>query len=247
MSSTTPGSTPPGEPSSASGQDVDHQPSELIPPSPATETDTSFDRQHHLLDSLRDSLTRAQPETRRGLDKVVFGCAAVLAVVFVAWGLINPSGLGAVADHLLAGTITDFGWLYVIAATVFVVFVIFLAFSKFGKIPLGRDGEKPQFSTWSWISMMFATGMGIGLMFYGVSEPLAHFVNPPPGTDGGVTTAMATTTFHWTAHAWAVYAVVGLALALDAAVRDGRIKKGDNVLMEGVGGGFTWGSALVRW
>ncbi|MGW4858110.1 BCCT family transporter [Kocuria palustris] len=218
MSSTTPGSTPPGEPSSASGQDVEHQPSERIPPSPATKTDTSFDRQHHLLDSLRDSLTRAQPETRRGLDKVVFGCAAVLAVVFVAWGLINPSGLGAVADHLLAGTITDFGWLYVIAATVFVVFVIFLAFSKFGKIPLGRDGEKPQFSTWSWISMMFATGMGIGLVFYGVGEPLWFYMAPPPetadpSTTEAMRTAMGTTLFHWTLYPWAMYAVVGLGMA----------------------------------
>ncbi len=78
--------------------------------------------------------------------------------------------------------ITNFGWLYVIAATVFTLFVLVVAFSRFGRIPLGRDGEEPRFKTASWISMMFATGMGIGLIFYGVGEPLFFYMSPPPGT-----------------------------------------------------------------
>jgi choline-glycine betaine transporter len=92
--------------------------------------------------------------------------------------------------------------------------------SRYGKLPLGRDGEKPEFRTVSWVAMMFSAGMGIGLMFYGVSGPLAHFTNPPPGTVPAnsaeamdVAMATSTTLFHWTLHPWAIYAVVGLAIA----------------------------------
>ncbi len=110
------------------------------------------------------------------------------------------------------------GWLFVLTASGFVVFVLWLALGKFGSIPLGRDDEEPEFRTISWIAMMFSAGMGIGLMFFGVAEPLTHFVTPPPGTGPAgnpeaVQTAMATTLFHWTLHPWAIYAVVGLAIA----------------------------------
>ena len=74
------------------------------------------------------------------------------------------------------------GWLFVLTSSAFVVFVLWLALSRFGNIPLGRDDEEPEFRTISWIAMMFSAGMGIGLMFYGVSEPVSHFVTPPPGT-----------------------------------------------------------------
>src|SRR5680860_1726807 len=92
------------------------------------------------------------------------------------------------------------GWLFVVTASSGVFFVSLLAMGRFGDIPLGNDDDKPEFSTVSWIAMMFSAGMGIGLMFYGVSEPLTHFVTPPPGTGGegssdAVQTAMATTLF----------------------------------------------------
>ncbi len=77
---------------------------------------------------------------------------------------------------------TGGGWAFVLVASGFVVFALWLAFSRYGKIPLGADGEGPEFRTVSWIAMMFSAGMGIGLMFYGVSEPLTHFTSPPPGT-----------------------------------------------------------------
>src|SRR5690606_14841390 len=85
-----------------------------------------------------------------------------------------------------------------------------------GQIPLGREGEEPQYTTVSWVAMMFATGMGIGMVFYGVAEPLAHYVTPPPGTDAAsesqrTLTAIATTLFHWTLYPWGIYAAVGLA------------------------------------
>ena len=152
------------------------------------------------------------------LDRVVFGVAAGLMVAFIAWGVLGSRSLSAVASTVLGGVITGGGWAFVLAASGFVVFALWLAVSKYGRIPLGRDDEAPEFRTVSWIAMMFSAGMGIGLMFYGVGEPLSHFTSPPPGTVAAGTpeafdVAMATTLFHWTLHPWAIYAVVGLAIA----------------------------------
>lgn len=151
-------------------------------------------------------------------DRIVFGVTAVLTLAFVVWGAVATDNLESVSSTLLGGLMHNGGWAFVLAATGFVVFALWLAMSRYGKIPLGKEGEEPEFRTVSWIAMMFSAGMGIGLMFYGVSEPLAHFTTPPPGTDPAddaeaMETAMATTLFHWTLHPWAIYAVVGLAIA----------------------------------
>lgn len=153
-----------------------------------------------------------------GTDYWVFGIAGVLTLSFIIWGFASPIGLGDVAGTALDWVITNTGWVFVIAASVFTIFALVVAAKSFGRIPLGQDGEKPQFSTVSWISMMFATGMGIGLVFYGVGEPLFFYMSPPPGTVDGQTsaavgTAMGTTLFHWTLFPWAMYAIVGLGMA----------------------------------
>ncbi len=152
------------------------------------------------------------------VDRVLFAIAAAMALAFVVWGFYSPTGLSSASGSALAWVTGNLGWFFVLLATAFVVYVIWLAASKYGRIPLGRDGERPEFRTISWIAMMFSAGMGIGLMFYGVAEPLAHYVSPPPltvgaGTPQAVETAMATTLFHWTLHPWALYAVVGLTIA----------------------------------
>ncbi|WP_434451926.1 BCCT family transporter [Lentzea sp. E54] len=147
-------------------------------------------------------------------DRVVFGVAAGLTLAFVTWGIVGTESLASASKAALGWIIQHLGWAFVLSATGFVVFALWLAFSRYGKIPLGRDDEKPEFKTVSWVAMMFSAGMGIGLMFYGVNEPLTHFVKPPPGTEGdALETAMATTLFHWTLHPWAIYAVVGIAIA----------------------------------
>ena len=146
-------------------------------------------------------------------DWVVFGIAAVLSCGIVVWGVGWTDSLAGVADAVLGWLVHNLGWLFVLAATGFVVFALWVALGRYGKIPLGRDGERPEFRTVSWIAMMFSAGMGIGLMFYGVGEPLSHFVDTPPGAQPGLGTAMATTLFHWTVHPWSMYAVMGLALA----------------------------------
>jgi choline/carnitine/betaine transport len=152
------------------------------------------------------------------VDRVLFAIAAAMALGFVAWGFVTPTGLGTVSGSVLGWVTGNLGWLFVLLASSFVVFVIWLAAGKYGRIPLGRDDERPEFRTISWIAMMFSAGMGIGLMFYGVAEPLSHYVSPPPLTaeaesSQAIETAMATTLFHWTLHPWAMYAVVGLAIA----------------------------------
>lgn len=146
-------------------------------------------------------------------DFLVFGVTAAIAAAILIWGILAADSLETTTSSILDWLVTNIGWLFILAASGFVMFSIYLAVGKFGKIPLGKDGEKPEFNTVSWIAMMFSAGMGIGLMFFGVSEPLSHFVTPPPGTDGSVGTAMATTMFHWSLHPWSIYAVVGLAVA----------------------------------
>ncbi|MER8160567.1 BCCT family transporter [Streptomyces sp. NPDC094472] len=160
----------------------------------------------------------AGPHAAPRTDRVVFGVSAALTLAFVIWGSVASDTLERVSDSMLSGLIHNGGWAFVLAASGFVIFALWLAMSRYGKITLGKEGEEPEFRTVSWVAMMFSAGMGIGLMFYGVSEPLSHFVSPPPGTDPSsaaekMQTAMSTTLFHWTLHPWAIYAVVGLAIA----------------------------------
>jgi choline/carnitine/betaine transport len=175
-----------------------------------------------IIQELRQTKTAHAVTHRRNgnlnLDKVTFGITGVIAVAFVVWGFLGRDSLSDTSKGALNWVMEYTGWLFMVLASLFVVFVLWLALGKFGNIPLGKDGEKPEFRTVSWVSMMFAAGMGIGLMFYGVAEPLYHYVSPPPGTVDGSTpaaiqTAMATSIFHWTLHPWAMYAVVGIAMA----------------------------------
>ncbi|MGW9413000.1 BCCT family transporter [Arthrobacter cupressi] len=195
---------------------------------PAPETIPSSHEAHEAADTqqilleLRQSRTERAVTERRNrklvLDKVTFGITGVIALAFVAWGFLGRDSLATVSTDVLGWVMEYTGWLFMVLASLFVVFILWLALGKFGNIPLGKDGEKPEYRTVSWIAMMFAAGMGIGLMFYGVAEPLYHYISPPPGTVDGRTpeaiqTAMATSIFHWTLHPWAMYAVVGIAMA----------------------------------
>ncbi len=152
------------------------------------------------------------------LNKAVFGVAAAAVVAFVGWGALTPTGMGDVTTSTLGWLEKSFGWLFVLTTAGFVVFSSYLALSRFGNIKLGADDAEPEFSTFSWVSMMFATGMGIGLIFWGVAEPLTHLNTPPmgmadPGTPEAARLAMEYTFFHWGLHPWSIYAVIGLAIA----------------------------------
>jgi choline/carnitine/betaine transport len=163
-----------------------------------------------------------------GMDWVVFGVTAALALAFLIWGFVSTDSLASASGGALTWVMDNTGWLFVLTASGFVVFVLYLALGRYGNIPLGRDDEEPEFNGISWVAMMFSAGMGIGLMFFGVAEPLTHFATPPPGTGEpgnpeAVQNAMATTLFHWTLHPWAIYAVVGLAIAY-GVYRKGRLQ-----------------------
>jgi len=155
----------------------------------------------------------------------VFVPAAILLLVFVILGAVMPGRLGDLIGAANTSVVTDLGWWYVLIVTGFVGFAIWIALSPMGNIRLGKDGEEAEFGLKSWFSMLFAAGMGIGLVFWGVAEPLNHFAAPPPGTNGGdaalARNAMDVTYLHWGLHAWAIYVVVGLSLAY-AVHRKGR-------------------------
>ncbi|WP_439690097.1 BCCT family transporter [Curtobacterium sp. SP.BCp] len=157
------------------------------------------------------------PTTTPRLKRWVFWPAAVVVLGFVAWTLVAPASAEGAFDTLQDAIVQNFSWYYVLVAAFFVAFSIFVGFSKFGDIKLGKDRDEPEFSTGSWFALLFAAGMGIGLVFYGVSEPLSHFADPRPGVTGNEASlaqqAMTQTFLHWGLHAWAIYVVLGLALA----------------------------------
>ena len=171
---------------------------------------------------LNETLARGWSVVRRSLgstvDVGVFGISVGISVLFVLWGVFFTESLTAVGSAVLGVLIADFGWVFILSTFGFLLFVGYLAFSRYGKIKLGRDEDEPEFNTVSWVAMMFSVGMGIGLMFYGVAEPISHFSAPPhglakPETEGAARLAMEYSYFHWALHPWAIYAVVGLALA----------------------------------
>src|ERR671916_302751 len=152
------------------------------------------------------------------IDPSVFWISLGISMLFVLWGVLFTDNLAAVSSAALGWLIASFGWVFILASFGFLAFVIFLAFSRYGKVRLGRDDDQPEFRTASWVAMMFRAGMGIGLMFYAVAEPISHLTAPPhglakAGTQGAAEVAMEYSYFHWAFHPWAMYAVVGLAIA----------------------------------
>lgn len=143
--------------------------------------------------------------------------AAIVVIAFSAFALLFPVAAEAAFGVIQTAVVNSFSWYYVLITAFFVAFALFLGFSRFGDIKLGRDDEEPEFSTLAWFSLLFAAGMGIGLVFYGVSEPLSHFVDPKPGVAGTsaqlAQSALTQTYLHWGVQAWAIYVVVGLGLA----------------------------------
>ncbi|MDO5627015.1 MAG: BCCT family transporter [Mobilicoccus sp.] len=158
----------------------------------------------------------------------VLGPAGALILVFVAIAAIRPIWFGEQLDAISTVVVNSVGWYYVLLVAAFVVFSLWMGLSRFGDVKLGHDDEEPEYGLFSWFAMLFAAGMGIGLVFWGVAEPLNHLASPPPGSptmeaNAGVAAqnAMATTFLHWGLHAWSIYVVVGLAVAY-AVHRKGR-------------------------
>ncbi|MFD5644926.1 BCCT family transporter, partial [Streptomyces anulatus] len=160
-------------------------------------------------------------------DRVVVTVGAVGVIGVVLWAAFGKDTFESASDAALPWVLGNFAWLFVIAADVFLVLCLMIAFSRYGRIRLSRDDSPPEFSNFSWIAMMFSAGMGIGLIFYGVGEPVSHYLSPPPSSGAepqshaAASAAMEYSFFHWTLTPWAIYGIVGLALGY-ASFRKGR-------------------------
>jgi choline/glycine/proline betaine transport protein len=148
----------------------------------------------------------------------VFLLSSAIIFAFSLLGASMPDHLGNFFSTVQGWLTERFGWLYVLAMSGFLVMAFVILFSRFGDIRLGPDDSRPEFSRASWFAMLFSAGMGIGLLFYGIAEPIMHFESPaPPVNRGGsldaARNAMGVTIFHWGLHPWACYALVGLSLA----------------------------------
>ncbi|OCA88008.1 glycine/betaine ABC transporter permease [Bacillus sp. FJAT-27225] len=149
-------------------------------------------------------------------ENAVFFISLALTLIFIIWGVFFTESLTKVTNAVYNGSIDYLGWVYLGSTLFFVVFSVYLLFSKYGNIRLGRKTDKPDFSTGSWLAMLFGAGMGIGIVYWSVAEPITHYTAPPygePYTVEAANTAMKYTFFHWGFHPWAIYTVIGLALA----------------------------------
>ena len=149
-------------------------------------------------------------------DPVIFFTTLIAVMVILIAAIVNPQWTGEVLFGLQDMIVTNFAWLFSLTVTGLLVVAVWLAFSRYGHIKLGPDDSVPEFSNIAWISMLFSAGMGIGLVFFGVAEPVLHFMSPlqaDPESFAAARDAMQLSIFHWGFHAWAIYAVLGLALA----------------------------------
>ncbi|MEG0488240.1 MAG: choline BCCT transporter BetT [Acinetobacter sp.] len=146
----------------------------------------------------------------------VFLSTVGIITLFLAVVIFAPNAFELITQHMNQWITDSFSWFYVLSVAVFLIVLIVIAVSDMGKIKLGPDHSQPEYSNGSWFAMLFTAGMGIGLMFFGVAEPVMHYVNPPTGdpqTIQSAQQAMRITFFHWGLHAWSIYAIVGLTLA----------------------------------
>ena len=142
--------------------------------------------------------------------------ALVVLVALLLYCVLAPQAADAMFSGAQKWLVARFDWFYIVAVSAFLLFLVLVAASRYGNIRLGPDDAKPEFSFVSWSAMLFAAGMGIGLMYFGVGEPLQHFIRPPTeqqGTALAAKEALQATFFHWGFHAWAVYGTMGLVLA----------------------------------
>ncbi|MBS7691836.1 BCCT family transporter [Pseudomonas lalucatii] len=153
----------------------------------------------------------------RGVDARITLVSTAIILAFVAFCAVMGEQAGSIFGELSTGILLNFKWFYLAMASGVLVYLLYLMVSRFGNVTLGKDGEKPEFSTVSWLSMLFSAGMGIGLLFWSVAEPMWHYAGNPFSATAlsaeSAQTAMRVTYFHWGMHAWALYLMPALCLA----------------------------------
>ncbi|QEY65539.1 BCCT family transporter [Metapseudomonas lalkuanensis] len=158
----------------------------------------------------------ARSSSQSTLNPPVFFGSAILIIALVLYSTLARDQAQSLFGHIQDWIIVNASWFYVLTVALILITVVFLAISRFGDIKLGPDHSRPDYRNGTWFAMLFSAGMGIGLMFFGVAEPLMHYANPPVGdanTVAAAKEAMKLTFFHWGLHAWAIYAIVALILA----------------------------------
>ncbi|SET34108.1 choline/carnitine/betaine transport [Salinibacillus kushneri] len=150
-------------------------------------------------------------------NNIVFWFSSFFITILVIWGAILPDSFAEVATTIYDFTTHAFGWFYLVSVLGIVFFCMFLAISRFGRIRLGGDDSKPDYPFFTWIGMLFSAGFGVGLVFWGVAEPMQHFLITPTDTDPltaeAARDAMRYAFFNWGIHQWSVFTIVGLALS----------------------------------
>ena len=172
---------------------------------------------------MTDNEIKAQPDNDGSAvpgKKSVFASpllitALVITGAIATWGLVDAAGLAAGAARLVHIQFISRGWFIMLAVSFMLIVCIWLALSRYGSIRLGQDDDEPEFSTISWLAMLFAAGMGVGLLFWGSAEPLTHFdlISNYKNPGNSANLALFVTNFHWGIHAWAIYALTGLVIA----------------------------------
>lgn len=155
-------------------------------------------------------------KVRSKISPPVFYSSALIILIIVGFAALMPEVAESHLSHLQQNLFDNASWFYILAVAIILLSVTYLGLSRYGQIKLGPDHAQPNFSYVSWFAMLFSAGMGIGLMFFGVAEPVMHYLNPPVGdaqTIEAAKEAMRLTFFHWGLHAWAIYAIVALILA----------------------------------
>jgi len=183
---------------------------------------------HSIHPALVPGVSVEDQKVRYGIDKVIVGAVGAVIIGFVAWGVVAPQQVFDISSGALTWVMHNLGWIFNVLAIGMVLLLLVIALSRYGKIPLGLDGEKPEYGTASWAAMLFGAGIGIGIIFFGPFEPLTYYLSPRPGApyDAGSIAAMkgaiAQSALHWGINAWAIYAIVGLAVAY-ISFRRGRV------------------------
>lgn len=158
----------------------------------------------------------------------VFIYSASIIGILVLLGTFFPKQFGEITNAISAWVTNTFGWYYMLLYAVIIAFSIFLIFSPIGKLKLGKPEDEPEFKTISWLTMLFSAGMGIGLVFYGSSEPISHYLSPPnakPETQEAMAEAFKSTFMDYGFHTWSIYGIVALVLVYS------QFRKGENGLI----------------
>lgn len=189
---------------------------------------------HNIHPALVPGVSIEDQKVRYRIDAPLVIVVGALIIGFVIWGVTQPETVLQSSTAALNWVMTNLGWIFTSMAAGLLVLLLFLAFSRYGRIPLGLDDEKPEYSTGSWAAMLFAAGIGIGIIFFGPYEPLYYYLSPRPGaydpaTMEAITGGMAQAAMHWGFNAWAFYAIVGLAVAY-VSYRRGRVPLMSSIL-----------------